>query len=314
MHVHADAIVDQQPSYPPDPVVFDRQTDDLAAFLDACALLRRRVHDDQDAQLDQAATALAAELARQGRRLARGPLAAAARRQVAFQRRRAADAELAGLRPSGRLLQQADAHDDAELYRRRETALGLLLSEDATSTAWLVPQVLADREHACRQQALLVDEQAQATRQLGRLRGLRGLLGQRRVRQLNAELGELDRQLHQVQAELARQQALLDAVQAAEDNRAAWLSQHQPALLAGAAAVVVVGRRLLRLANPPGCDRPVSDVDLDHPMGHDPLADATPAGTAAVVPLSPTPIQDPRAVVAAAAGQPASPTGPPGCG
>jgi len=36
--------------------------------------------------------------------------------------------------------------------------------------------------------------------------------------------------------------------------------------------VIVLTRRLLALANPPGCTTPVASVDLDHPMGHDPLA------------------------------------------
>ncbi len=138
--------------------------------------------------------------------------------------------------------------------------------------------MLADREQACRQQAVLVDEQTQATGQLARLRGLRGLLAHRRVRQLNRELGELDRQLGQVQDQLAGQQALLDAIDTREADRAAWLAPHRPVLEVGAAAVVVLHRRRLALANPPGCPRPLSTVDLDHPMGHDPLDPSAPGG------------------------------------
>ncbi len=279
MHVHADAIADHEPSYPPTAplteVVCDRPTDDLADFLDACADLRQRVAADDQAQLDRACTTLAGQLADQGRQVARGPLVEAARWQVAFQRRRAADAELAALRPPDGLLPEAGRHGDAELYRRRERALGLLLDDEAQSYAGYVAAVLADREQACRAQALLVDEQAQATSQLRRLRGLRGLFAQRRARQLNRDLAEVDRQLGQVQATLRRQQALLDAIDTRDVDRSAWLARHRDTLLEGAAAVVALRRRLLGLANPPGCVRPVREVDLDHPMGHDPLAPPT---------------------------------------
>jgi hypothetical protein len=271
MPTQAQTIADHARSYPPAPVVIDRPTNDLFDFVAACQELRRRYQDDLEAQVKQATAELADRHTRNGRRGGMGALVEAARWQVYYQRRRLADVELRALHPTGRLLEAADAHEDAELYRRREAALTLLLGEDAVSYDHLAPQVLADRERACRQQRSLVDEQAQPTRQLTWLRGLLGLLGQRHARQLSRDLAELDRQLHQVQAEIAWQQALLDAIQTRDVDRAAWLTQHQTPLLKGAAAVIVLTRRLLALANPPGCDRPVSSVDLDHPRGHDPL-------------------------------------------
>ena len=278
-------IVDPQQAYPPSPTMIDRPTDDLVDFVAACEEMRRRHRDDLEDQLQDATTRLVAKLNRQRRRLSSGALRDAARRQVVSEHRRMADQELRGMHPAGRLLQDAEQHDDAELYRRREQALAVLLSDDAVSYVRLVPQVLADRESACRQQALLVDDQNQLTEQLNRLRGLRGLLAQRRARRLNAELKELDRQLAEVQAEIGRQQALLDAIQAADTNRHQWLTEHHDELLRGTAAVIVLTRRFLALANPAGCTQPVLEVDLDHPMGHDPLvppasAPATPSGPA----------------------------------
>jgi hypothetical protein len=268
-------IADPPRSYPPAPVIIDRPTDDLATFIGACQELRRRHHDDLEAQVKQATAELADRHTRNGRRGGMAALVEAARWQVYSQRRRLADAELRAMHPTGRLLQAADAHEDAELYRRREQALTLLLGEDGVSYDHLAPQVLADRERACRQQRALVDEQAQPTRQLTWLRGLLGLLGQRQARQLNQDLRELDRQLTQVQAEIAWQQALLDAIQTRDVDRGAWLTRHQTLLLEGAAAVIVLTRRLLALANPPGCTSPVITVDLDHPMGHDPFDHVT---------------------------------------
>ena len=265
-------IADPAQSYPPTPVVIDRPTDDLFNFIGACQELRRRHHDDLKAQVKQATAELADRHTRNGRRGGMAALVQAARWQVYHQRRRLADAELRAMQPTGRLLEAADQCQDAELYQRREQALTLLLGEDAVSYDHLAPQVLADRESACRQQTALVDEQAQPTRQLTWLRGLLGLLGQSHARQLSRDLAELDRQLQRVQAEIAWQQALLDAIQAADANRAQWLAHHRPVLLEGAAAVIVLTRRLLVLANPPGCTTPVASVDLDHPMGHDPLA------------------------------------------
>jgi hypothetical protein len=163
----------------------------------------------------------------------------------------------------------------------------------------LVPEVLADRERACRQQALLVDDQTQLNRQLARLGGVRGLLSHRRVRQLHADLAELDRQLLEVQGDIGRQQALLDAIHAADANRQAWLADHQTILHEGAAAVAELTLRMLALANPPGCPQPIGEVDLDHPMGHDPLT-----------PPAPLPVPAPAARVQVAA----APAMPPGHG
>jgi hypothetical protein len=272
MSTQARTIADPQQAYPPSPVVIDRPTEDVIEFVTACRELRRRYQDDLEAQVKQATAELAERHTRYGRPGGMAALVEAARWQVYYERRRLADVELRAMHPVGRLLEQAEKHEDAELYRRRETALTLLLGEDGLSYDHLAPQVLADRERACRQQTLLVDEQAQPTRQLTWLRGLLGLLGQRHARQLSRDLAELDRQLHQVQAEIAWQQALLDAIQTIDVNRAQWLAHHRPVLLEGAAAVIVLTRRLLALANPPGGSTPVTTVDLDHPMGHDPLA------------------------------------------
>jgi hypothetical protein len=265
-------IADHARSYSLSPVVIDRATDELFNFVAACQELRRRYQDDLEAQVKQATAELAERHTRQGRPGGMAALVEAARWQVYFQRRRLADAELRAMHPGGRLLEQADKYEDAELYRRREQALTLLLGEDGIAYDHLAPQVLADRERACRQQTLLVDEQAQPTRQLTWLRGLLGLLGQRHARQLSRDLAELDRQLHKVQAEIAWQQALLDAIQTIDVNRAEYLAHHRPVLLEGAAAVVVLTRRRLALANPPGTTGTVTSVDLDHPRGHDPLA------------------------------------------
>ncbi len=278
-------IVDQQQAYPPSTVVIDRPTDDLFAFVAACQQLRRRGQEEHNAQLTQATRQLTDQLTATGRRVSAAALQQAAGWRVADQRRHQADQQLAGMHPPSRLLREADQHNDTVLYRRREQALALLLCDQAGSYADLAPQVLADRERACRQQAVLVDDQEQLNRQLARLRGLLGLLAQRRVRQLNTELRELDRQLDQVQSEIVHQQALLDAIQAADTNRQAWLAEHQDTLTVGAAAVVVLTRRLLALANPPGCPTPVSEVDLDHPMGRDPLAPPATNGNAPLVPV-----------------------------
>jgi hypothetical protein len=299
-------IVDQQQAYPPTPVVIDRPTQDTLDFIAACEEIRRRHRQDLEDQIERTTTRLVAQLNRQRRRLHAGTLRQLACREVLLTRRRLADQELGGMQPTGQLLEEAGRHDDAQLYRRREQALAVLLDEQADSYADMVPQALADREAACRQQALLVDEQTQLNRQLRRLRWVRGLIGVRRVRQLHAELAELDRQLTQVQGELAHQQALLDVIQAADTKRSAWLTQHQATLQRGAAAVLVLTHRLLALANPPGCTRPVAEVDLDHPMGHDPL-DVSPAdGTAA-------PANEDAHVASAAAAPVAapSPTPPP---
>jgi hypothetical protein len=284
MNAHTGTIADPQqaypPTHPPTQFTFDRQTDNLFQFIGACEKLRRRYHDDLDAQVKQATGELAERHTRQGRPGGMAGLVEAARRQVYWQRRRLADVELRGMHPTGRLLEHADACRDVELYRRRERALELLLGQDGIAYDHLAPQVLADRESACRQQALLVDEQAAPTRQLNWLRGLLGLFGQRHARQLGRDLAELDRQLQQVQAEIAWQQALLDAIQTIDANRAEWLTKHQEVLLEGAAAVIVLTRRLLALANPPGCPSPITTVDLDNPMGEDPLTQPTTNGTA----------------------------------
>ncbi len=285
MNAQASTIVDQQQAYPPGRVVLDRPTDDLFDFVAACEELRRRALDAHQAQVDHAGMTLARQLAAQGRQVPKAVLGEAARWQVADKRRRMADQELRGMHPSSQLLHDADAHDDTELYRRREHALGLLLSGEAGSSVHLAPEVLADREYARRQQAVLVDDQDQLNQQLGQLGGVRGLISGRRVRQLNAELAELDRQLAAVQSQIRHQQALLDAINAADDNRQAWLAEHQATLQQGAAAVIVLTRRFLALANPPGCPRPVLEVDLDHPMGRDPLA--PPAPTPATPPSKP---------------------------
>jgi hypothetical protein len=277
-------IVDQQQAYPPTPVVIDRPTQDTFEFVTASAEVHRRYRQDVQDQVERATTRLVAQLNRQRRRVGAAALRQAAYRQVLLEHRRMADEELRGMQPAGQLVGDAGRQEDAELYRRREQALAVLLDEQADAYAYLVPQVLADRESACRQQAVLVDEQDQLNRQLRRLRWVRGLLGLRRVRQLHAELVELDRQLTQVQGEIAHQQALLDVIQAADTNRDAWLTRHQHTLHRGAAAVLVLTRRLLALANPPGSTRPVGEVDLDHPIGHDPLAPppASNGGTASV--------------------------------
>jgi hypothetical protein len=307
MTTHA-PIVDQQQAYPPTPVVIDRPTQDTLDFITASAEIHRRHRDDLEDQVQRATTRLAHRLNRRGRRLHSGTLRQAACREVLLERRRLADQKLRGMQPTRQLPQDADQHDDTELYRRREQALAVLLDEQADSYAYLVPQVLADREHACRQQALLVDDQAQLNRQLARLGGLRGLLAHRRVRQLNAELAELDHQLAQVQAEIRHQQALLDVIQAADTTRSAWLAKHQQALHQGAAAVLVLTRRFLALANPPGCPRPVGEVDLDHPMGHDPLAPPATNGGASAAPAG----EDAPVALPAAARVAANPARPPG--
>jgi hypothetical protein len=303
-------IVDPQQAYPPEPVVIDRPTDDLVDFVAACEELRRRALDAYEARVELARERLERQVAAQGRQVSTAALREAARWQVVYELRRLADQELRGLHPSSQLLQDADAHDDTELYRRREQALALLLSDDAVSYVRLVPEVLADRERACRQQAILVDDQEQLNRQLAQLRGVRGLLGVRRARQLNAELAELDRQLEQVQDEIRHQQALLDAIQAADANRQMWLAEHQATLHEGAAAVLVLTRRFLALANPPGCPRPVLEVDLDHPMGRDPLAPPTANGADLPVPNG----ADARVALPAATRVAASPAQPPGQG
>ena len=290
-------IVDQQQAYPPSAVVIDRPTDDTLDFIAACEEIRRRHRDDLEDQIERATTRLVHRLNRQRRHLHAGRLRQAACQEVVYARRRLADQELAGMQPASQLVQDAERHDDAELYGRREHALAVLLDDTADSYVYMAPQVLAHRESVCRQQASLVDDQEQRNRQLGQLRGVRGVLCARRVRQLNSELAALDRQLVEVQVEIAHQEALLDVIQAADAKRSAWLTQHQAILHQGAAAVIVLTRRLLALANPPGCTRPVRAVDLDHPMGHDPLAlPATNGGTA-----SPSAGEDPRVASAAAA-------------
>jgi hypothetical protein len=281
MTTQTSIIIDPQQAYPPSPVVIDRPTDDLFEFVAACQELRHRVVDADEAQVDHACVTLGRQLAAEGRQVSAAALREAAHWQVVSELRRSADEELRGMHPSGQLLEDAEQHDDTELYRRREQAIALLLSDDADSHVRLAPEVLADRERACRQQALLVDDQAQLNRQFARLRGVRGLLSHRRVRQRNADLAELDRQLLEVQGEIGHQQALLDAIHAADANRQAWLADHHDVLLVGAAAVAVLTRRLLALANPPDCPQPVGEVDLDHPMGHDPL---TPPSTNGAVP------------------------------
>jgi hypothetical protein len=305
-------IVDPKQAYSPTVVVIDRPTDDLVDFVAACEELRRRNVDAHEAQIELTRERLERQLAAERRQLGTGALRETARWQVFYQRRRSADQELGGMQPASQFLQDADAHDDTELYRRRERALELLLDDEAVSYARLLPEVLVDRERACRQQAKLVDDQNQLTRQLARLRGVRGLLGQRRVRQLNAELRELDRQLEEVQTTIRHQQALLDAIQAADINRQAWLAEHRATLHQGAAAVIELTRRLLALANPPGCTQPVREVDLDHPMGRDPLGPprASNGGT------SPAPAGEDARVASAAATRVAapSPADPPGQG
>jgi hypothetical protein len=296
MTTHA-TVVDQQQAYPPTPVVIDRPTQDTLDFVAASAEVHRRYRDDIEDQVQRATTRLVAQLNRQHRQLGAATLRQAAYRQVLLEHRHRADQELRGMQPAGQLLEDVKQRDDAELYRRREQALAVLLDEQADSYVYLVPQVLADRESACRQQASLVDDQTQLNRQLNQLRRVRGLIGLRRVRQLNSELAEFDRQLAHVQGEIAHQQALLDVIQAADDKRSAWLTQHQHTLHQGAAAVIVLTRRLLALANPPGCPRPVGEVDLDHPMGHDPLA--PPASNGSTAPASAGEVA--RVAVAAAA-------------
>jgi hypothetical protein len=308
-------IVDQQQAYPPTTVVIDPPTNDLAShipptddvvdYVMACEEVRRRHRQDLEDQIERATTRLVDQLNRQRRRLHVGTLRQTARREVRYQQRRIADQELRGMQPPRQLLEDAEHHDDAELYRRREQALAVLLDEEADSYADLVPQVLADRESVCRQQALLVDEQTQLNRHFNQLRGVRGLIGLRRVRQLHAELVELDRQLTQVQGEIRHLQALLDVIQAADTKRSAWLTKQQATLQRGAAAVLVLTRRLLALTNPSGHTRPVAEVDLDHPMGHDPLDVPAANGTA-----SPAD-EDARVVLAAAAQAAASPAPPP---
>jgi len=299
-------IVDQQQTYPPSTVVTDRPTNDLFDFVAACEELRRRALDAHKAQVDHACLTLGRQLASEGRQVSKAALWEAARWQVVYEFRHSADQELRGMRPEADLLRGTNEHDDTELYRRREQALALLLSDDAASYVRLAPEVLADRESACRQQGVLVDDQEQLNRQLAQLRGVRGLISLRRVRQLNAELAELDRQLAQVQAEIRHQQALLDAIHAADTNRQTWLAKHQAMLHKGAAAVIVLTRRFLALANPPDCPRPIFDVDLDHPMGHDPLAPPIANGGMSPAPAS----EDTRVVLAAAVRVPASPAQP----
>jgi len=306
MNAEVSTIVDPQQAYPPTPVVIDRPTDDLVDYLTACEEVRRRHREDLEDQIERATTRLVHQLNRHHRTLHASTLRQAARREVLYQQRRLADQELRGMQPAGQLLHDAEQHDDTELYRRREQAMRLLFGEQADSYTGLVPQVLADRERVCRQQALLVDDQTQLNRQLKQLRWVRGLISLRRVRQLHAELAELDRQLIEVQGEIRRQQALLDVIQAADTTRSAWLAEHQATLHQGAAAVLVLTRRLLALANPPGCPRPVAEVDLDQPMGHDPLAPLSNGGA------SPAPAdQDARVVLPTAARVAASPAQPP---
>ncbi len=277
-------IVDQQQAYPPTPVVIDRPTQDTFEFTTASAEVHRRYCDDIEDQVQRATIRLAHQLNRQRRRLGAAALRQAAYRQVLLKYRRMADEELRGMQPTDQLLQDAGRQEDAELYRCREQALAVLLDEQADSYVYLVPQVLADREAACRQQARLVDEQEQLNRQVKQLGWVRGLLGLRRVRQLQGELAELDRQLLEVQGEIAHQEALLDVIQAADTNRDAWLARHQHTLDRGAAAVIVLTRRLLALATPPGSAQSVGEVDLDHPIGHDPLTPppASNGGTASI--------------------------------
>jgi hypothetical protein len=277
-------IADQQQAYPPTPVVIDRATQDTLQFITASAEVHRRYRQDAQDQVERATTGLVAQLNCQRRRVGAAALRQAAYRQVLLAHRRRADQELCGMHPSTQLLEDAARQDDAELYQRREQALAVLLDEQADSYASMVPQVLADREAVCRQQALLVDEQEQANWLLRQLRGVRGVLRARRVRQLHAELAELDRQLTQVQGEIAHQQALLDVIQAADVNRDTWLARHQHTLDRGAAAVIVLKRRLLALATPPGSAQSVGEVDLDHPIGHDP-ATPPPAGNGDTAPV-----------------------------
>jgi hypothetical protein len=265
-------IVDQQQAYPPIPAVIDRSTQDTLDFVTASAEIHRRYRDDLEDQVQRAIIRLTDQLNRQRRRLASGTLRRAAYRQVLLEHRPRADEQLRGMQPAKQLVEDAERQDDAELYRRREQALAVLLDEAADSYAYMAPRVLAERESACRQQALLVDEQAQATQQLQQLRGVRGLVCARRVRQLHADLAELDRQLLEVQGQIRHQQALLDVIQAADANRSAWLAKHREELLVGAAAVLVLTRRLAAKADPPGSAQPGGEVDLDHPNGHDPLA------------------------------------------
>jgi hypothetical protein len=267
-------IVDPQQAYPPTPVVIDRPTQDTLDFVTASAQIHRRYRDDLQDQVQRATIRLLARLKRQRRQLASGMVRQAAYQQVLLAHRRRADQELRGIHPAEQLLEDAERQDDAELYRRREQAMAVLLDDKADSYAYMAPRVLADRESACRQQTLLVDEQEQANRQLRQLRGVRGLVSQRRVRRLHAELAELDRQLTQVQGQIRHQQALLDVIQAAEANRCAWLTRHQEVLHRGAAAVIV-------LTNPPGSVQPDTEIDLDHPKGHDPLALPATNGAAA---------------------------------
>jgi hypothetical protein len=300
-------IVDQQQAYPPTRMVIDRPTDDTLNFIAACEEIRSRHRADLEDQIERATTRLVEQLNRQRRRLHAGTLRQAACQEVVYARRRMADQELRGMQPAGQLLQNAERHDDAELYQRREQALTVLFSEQADSYASLVPQVLADRESACRQQALLVDEQTQLNRQLGQLRWVRGLISLRRVRQLRAELSDLDRQVTGVQDQIRHQQALLDVVQAADDKRSAWLAEQQETLHQGAAAVIVLTRRFLELTNPRGCTRPIVEVDLDHPMGHDPLAPSASNGGTAPAPAG----GDARVAVPAATVVTADPDQPP---
>jgi hypothetical protein len=271
MRTHA-PIVDQQQAYPPTPVVIDRSTQDTLDFTLASAEIHRRYRDDFQDQVQRATIRLLVGPKRQRRRLHTGTVRKAAYRQVLLEHRRRADQELRGMQPVEQLLADAEGQEDAELYRRREQALAVLLHEAADSYVYMVPRVLAERESACRQQALLVDEQEQATRQLSQLRGVRGLVSVRRVHHLQAELAELDRQLDEIQGQIRHQQALLDVIQAADANRGAWLAQHREELLVGAAAVLVLTRRLLTAADQADSARPVAEVDLDHLNGHDPLA------------------------------------------
>jgi len=274
-------IVDQQQAYPPSPVVIDRPTQDTLDYVTASAEIHRRHRDDIEDQVQRATIRLLARLKRQRRRVHTGTVRQAAYRQVLLAHRHRADQELRGMHPARQLVEDAERQDDAELYRRREQALAVLLDDKADSYAYMAPQVLAGRESVCRQQALLVDEQAHANWQLWQLRWLRGLVCARRVRQLHADLAELDRLLLEVQGDISHQQALLDVIQAADANRSAWLAQHQQELLVGAAAVLVLTRRLLAVASHSDVARPVAEVDLDHPNGHDPLAPPATAGATA---------------------------------
>jgi hypothetical protein len=138
-------IVDQQQAYPPSPAVIDRPTQDTIDYITASAEVHRRYRNDLEDQVQRATTRLVHQLNRHHRRLASGTLRQAAYRQVLLEHRRLADHELRGMQPTRQLLHDAERHDDAELYRRREQALAVLLDDEADSYVYLVPQVLAER-------------------------------------------------------------------------------------------------------------------------------------------------------------------------